>query len=144
MSPTAHSYRDISRTTLSQSAIVAPAHARDIIPGVKPIHPAWLRNWLARHQHPLSRGLHYVGIPLTVAALVLAGVQLGQGRWDLWWRPVVLLAAGYVLQYVGHRVEGNDMGEVILVKKLLGRQYCAVSPRYAEGRAPSRPETRGE
>jgi hypothetical protein len=111
---------------------------------VKSIRPAWLRNWLARHQEPLSRGLHYVGIPLTVAALVLAGVQLWQGRWDLWWRPVGLLAAGYVLQYVGHRVEGNDMGEVILVKKLLGRPYCAVAPRYADGRAPSRPETRGE
>lgn len=108
------------------------------------MRPAWLRNWLARHQDPLSRGLHYVGIPLTVAALVVAGVQLWQGRWDLWWRPVVLLAAGYVLQYVGHRVEGNDMGEVILVKKLLGRPYCAIAPRYAAGRAPSRPEAGGE
>jgi hypothetical protein len=129
---------------LSQSAIVARARSRSIISDVKSLRPAWLRNWLSRHQDPLSRGLHYVGIPLTVAALVLAGVQLGQGRWDLWWRPVVLLGAGYVLQYVGHRVEGNDMGEVILVKKLLGRPYCAVAPRYADGRAPSRPETRGE
>lgn len=92
--------------------------------------PLWLHNWLLRHQHPVSRGLHAVGIPLTVAAVVVAAVQLDHGRWDLWWRPVVLLAAGYLLQYVGHRLEGNDMGEVILVKKLLGRPYHAVSPRY--------------
>ena len=104
-----------------------------MISGVNTQRPGWLQNWLERHQHPLSRGLHYVGIPLTIAALVLAGVQLYHWWWHLWWRPAVLLAAGYLLQYVGHLIEGNDMGEVILVKKLLGRPYQAVSPRYTTG-----------
>ena len=40
---------------------------------------------------------------------------------------------GYVLQYAGHRLEGNDMGEVVLMKKLLGRPYVAVGPRYERG-----------
>lgn len=93
--------------------------------------PAWLRNWFERHQHPMSRGLHYVGIPLTVAAVFLAGWQLCQWQWGLWWRPAVLLAAGYLLQWIGHLIEGNDMGEIILVKKRLGRPYLAISPRYA-------------
>ncbi len=93
--------------------------------------PRWLTNWLERHQHPVSRGLHYVGIPLTIAAVVLAGVQLYQWRWDLWWRPALLLSAGYGLQWLGHVLEGNDMGEVVLIKKLLGRPYTAVAPRYA-------------
>jgi hypothetical protein len=92
--------------------------------------PAWLRNWLERHQHPVSRGLHYVGIPLAVGALVLGLVQLVQWRWDLWWRPVALLVMGYLLQWIGHRIEGNDVGEVILIKKLLGLTYVAVAPRY--------------
>jgi hypothetical protein len=78
----------------------------------------------------VSRGLHYVGIPLTVAAVVLAAVQLVAWRWDLWWRPAVLLGVGYALQYVGHVLEGNDMGEVVLVKRLLGRPYVAISPRH--------------
>lgn len=82
----------------------------------------------------MSRGLHYVGIPLTILAVVLAGYQLYHGWWPLWWRPVGLLVAGYALQFAGHRVEGNDMGEVVLVKKLLGRPYVAVSPRYSRGR----------
>jgi hypothetical protein len=99
-----------------------------MIRGVSARRPYWLQNWLERHQHPVSRGLHYVGIPLTVAAVVVAGVQLYQWRWDLWWRPVVLLGVGYLLQIVGHLCEGNDMGEVILVKKLLGRPYRAVAP----------------
>ncbi len=92
--------------------------------------PRWLSNWLERHQNPVSLGLHIVGIPLTIAAVVLAGVQLCQWRWDLWYRPAALLIAGYTLQYVGHRIEGNDMGEVVLFKRLLGRPYVAVSPRY--------------
>ena len=97
--------------------------------------PGWLANWLERHQHPVSRWLHYVGIPLTILACVVAGVQLYGWRWDLWWRPVVLLGVGYLLQWVGHLLEGNDMGEVILVKKALGRSYVAVSPRYRPGEA---------
>lgn len=82
----------------------------------------------------MSRGLHYVGIPLAVAALVLAAYQLVLWRWDLWWRPAAMLVAGYVLQYVGHRFEGNDLGEVVVIKRLLGRPYCAVSPRYGDSR----------
>ena len=92
--------------------------------------PAWLANWRQRHQSRLSFALHVVGIPLTILAVLLAGVQLYYGRWDLWWRPVLLLAVGYALQCLGHLHEGNDMGEVVLVKRLLGRPYVAVSRRY--------------
>lgn len=93
--------------------------------------PAWLANWLERHQHPISFALHMVGIPLTIAALILGLVQLVQWRWDLWWRPATLFVLGYLLQWIGHLIEGNDMGELILIKKKLGMPYVAVSPRYA-------------
>ena len=92
--------------------------------------PNWIRHWLDRHRHPASRVLHAVGIPVLVLAGVVALVQLAAGRWDLWYRPVLLLIVSYVPQWVGHRIEGNDMGEVILVKRLLGRPYVAVAPRY--------------
>ena len=92
--------------------------------------PEWLKKWLERHQSPLSFWLHVVGIPLAIAALVLALYQLYQWRWDLWWRPVLLLVLGYALQIVGHWHEGNDVGEWILVKRLLGRPYVAVSPKH--------------
>ncbi len=101
--------------------------------------PAWLQNWLQRHQHPASLVLHLVGIPLTLWAVILAGAQLQAWRWDLWWRPTTLLLAGYVLQWLGHRIEGNDMGELILVKRALGLPYVAVAPRYAQRDASSRP-----
>ena len=98
--------------------------------------PAWLRNWLERHQSRCSLGLHLVGIPLTIAAVVLAGVQLYRSDWPHWWRPVLLLLLGYLLQWIGHRYEGNDVGDVILIKRLLGRQYVAVSPRFRNRVAP--------
>lgn len=71
-----------------------------------------------------------LGIPLTVLAVLLAGYQLWLWRWDLWWRPAGLLGLGYLLQFLGHLHEGNDMGEVVLIKRLLGYPYVAVSPRY--------------
>lgn len=103
-----------------------------MIAGVSANRPAWLHKWLERHRSRTSRVLHAIGIPLTILALALATWQLCLWRWDLWWRPVLLLLAGYVPQYVGHLFEGNDMGEVILLKRLLGRPYVAVAPRYAE------------
>ncbi len=104
--------------------------------------PRWLAHWLERHQHPVSFRLHLVGIPLTLAALVVALVQLKLDRWDLWYRPVILLVVGYALQWLGHRLEGNDLGEMILIKRLLGRPYTAVSPRYARGDGETQPNTK--
>jgi hypothetical protein len=101
--------------------------------------PAWLANWFQRHQHPASLVLHLIGIPLTIASVVLTFVQLAGWRWDLWYRPLVALVVGYLLQWIGHVIEGNDMGEVILIKKWLGRPYVAVSPRYA-ARDPHSPQ----
>ena len=93
-------------------------------------HENWLANWRQRHQSTVSFWLHVGGIPLTILAVLLAGYQLTAGRWDLWWRPATLLGVGYFMQYLGHLYEGNDMGEIILIKRLLRRPYVAVSPRY--------------
>lgn len=104
----------------------------------------WLQNWLTRHRHPASLALHAIGIPLTIGALVLAGVQLAKGQWPLWWRPTALFTGGYLLQWIGHCIEGNDMGEVVLLKRWLGQPYVAIAPRHdpshGEPLEPSSPE----
>lgn len=84
--------------------------------------PKFLENWLERHQHPTSFALHLVGIPMTVV-----GVAFCVASW--WWTGVGLFVAGYALQFIGHAIEGNDAGELILVKRLLGMPYVAVVPR---------------
>ena len=47
-----------------------------------------------------------------------------------WYWAAMALIAGYVLQYVGHRVEGNDVGEWAAIKRLLGLPYVSISPRW--------------
>jgi hypothetical protein len=81
-----------------------------------------LANWLERHQHPVSLALHIVGIPMT-----LVGIGFGCAAW--WRTALVLFVGGYVLQFIGHAVEGNDAGELILFKRMLGLPYTAVAPR---------------
>jgi hypothetical protein len=96
--------------------------------------PGWVHNWSERHRHPANRVLHAIGIPMLAAGLILALVQLCLWRWDLWWRPVALVGVSYVLQWIGHRIEGNDLGEAVAIKRLLGRPYVAVAPRYQQRR----------
>lgn len=51
---------------------------------------------------------------------------------ESWWWAAGLLVGGYALQFLGHAVEGNDPGEVIVVKRLLGLPYVAISPRWSQ------------
>lgn len=82
------------------------------------------RNWLDRHRHGFNFWVHMLGIPMAVAGVPLLFLA------DWYW-GVGAIAAGYALQWVGHRVEGNDVGEFIPVKKLLGLPYVAIAPGYA-------------
>ncbi len=68
-----------------------------------------------------------VGIPVAVAGLVLLFVP-GVG----WAWGIGGLVAGYVLQYIGHRVEGNDVGEWAAIKRLLGLPYVGIAPRWQQ------------
>jgi len=95
----------------------------------------WVHRWLVRHQHPASLLLHAIAIPMLPLAGYLVIVQLQDAAWSLWWRPVGLVVLSYALQWFGHRVEGNDMGEMVLLKKLLGRPYVSVAPRRSSDSA---------
>ncbi len=81
-----------------------------------------LRNWRERHRHPFNFGVHLLGIPMTLVALGLLPFLA-------WPQCLCLFAAGYFLQYLGHRIEGNDIGELIPLKRLLGFSVVAVVPR---------------
>ena len=94
----------------------------------------FLRNYAARHTRPVNIALHAVGLPVTFGApvwLLAAGEPLWAGA---------CFAGGYGLQFLGHRFEGNDAGEVVLVKKLLGRPYREFAPGRGPSGDPSRPE----
>ncbi|HVK18757.1 MAG TPA: Mpo1-like protein [Fimbriiglobus sp.] len=79
-------------------------------------------NWLERHQHPFNFAIHMFGIPLAFAGLVCLFFLP-------WYWGIGMFVLGYLFQYVGHRVEGNDVGELIPIKRALGLPVVAVVPR---------------
>ncbi len=84
-----------------------------------------LYNWLLRHRHPINFPIHLVAIPTTVVGVMLL-------FFVPWYWGVAAFVLGYLLQYVGHIVEGNDLGEWAGIKKMLGLPYVDMSPRWKE------------
>src|SRR6516162_10075928 len=82
-----------------------------------------LDGWMVRHQHPFNFAIHLVGIPVAVAGIPLLILAP-------WYWGVGAIVLGYVLQWIGHRVERNDVGEWAGIKRLLGLPYVAISPRF--------------
>ena len=94
-------------------------------------------NWVLRHQDRTSFVLHMIGIPMTIAGVALAIVAAAvTGGAVTWLLAGVLFVVGYALQFVGHGIEGNDAGELILVKKLLGKPYVDIVPQHADSDKP--------
>lgn len=83
------------------------------------------RNWLLRHQNGFNFAIHMVGIPMAFAGVPLLFLT------DWYW-GVAAIVGGYFLQWAGHRVEGNDVGELIPLKRALGLPVVAIAPQYAE------------
>jgi hypothetical protein len=81
----------------------------------------FLHNYLLRHRNRTNQVLHLFGVPLTFVVSIVFLVQ------HAWWWAAGAFVGGYVLQFVGHAIEGNDAGETILVKKILGKPYIEFS-----------------
>ena len=56
-------------------------------------------NYKSQHQHPLNKLCHVIGIPMITIAWPLFFFRW---RWAL-----VLFVGGWILQFVGHAIEGN-------------------------------------
>ena len=61
---------------------------------------SFMENYKAKHQHPLNKLTHNIGIPLIVISLPLVFFNW---RWAL-----VLFVVGWIFQFVGHAIEGNQ------------------------------------
>jgi hypothetical protein len=84
-----------------------------------------LRNWRQRHRRPFNFWIHLVGIPLAVAGVALL-------FFTDWYWGLSAFVLGYALQFWGHAVEGNDVGEWAAIKRLLGLPYVSIAPVKAE------------
>lgn len=83
-------------------------------------------NYIQRHRHRGNQILHLVGVPLTFVVSVAFLIR------ENWGVAAGCFVAGYALQFIGHAIEGNDAGELILVKKMLGRPYREFGPEPAD------------
>ena len=63
------------------------------------MHESFIETYKAKHQHPLNRLTHSVGIPLIVISLPLFLLN--------WHWALTLFVVGWALQFVGHAIEGN-------------------------------------
>lgn len=57
-------------------------------------------NYKSKHRHPLNKLFHSIGIPAIVVSLPLFFFSW---RWAL-----VLFIVGWVFQFIGHAIEGNQ------------------------------------
>jgi uncharacterized membrane protein YGL010W len=65
----------------------------------------WIAQYARSHQHPANRLLHTFGIPLIALSLPLfVAAPFVRGLWVV---PVAMFAAGWILQFVGHAIEGK-------------------------------------
>jgi uncharacterized membrane protein YGL010W len=88
-----------------------------------------LQGWLIRHRHPFNFAIHLIGIPMALTGVVLFVAWLA-GSSIAWYWGVGAFVLGYVVQFVGHLVEGNDVGEWAGIKRLFGLPYVGISPRW--------------
>jgi hypothetical protein len=111
----------MSTTQPSSPASDAPAPPRGG-PVFRFLKRRW-QGWRLRHQLPFNFYIHLIGIPLAVSSVALLFLV------DWYW-AVAAFVLGYVLQYVGHLAEGNDLGEWAAIKRLLGLPYVGIAPRW--------------
>jgi len=96
---------------------------------------SFVENYKAKHQHPLNRLSHSIGIPMIVVSLPLF---FWNWRWALG-----LFALGWVFQFVGHAIEGNSpaffrnpvylvVGPVWLARRAFASVFGAKGAREGE------------
>jgi uncharacterized membrane protein YGL010W len=102
-----------------------------------PLSPSRLvSNWIERHRDPVSFALHIVGIPPTILGALLVPVWLFGLSLSVFLFALGCFVGGYLVQFLGHALEGTDPGEVIFFKKKLGWSYVDIAPARRSRREP--------
>lgn len=65
----------------------------------------WITQYARSHQHPFNRFCHTLGIPLIALSIPLFLVALAvPGFWRV---PLAMFVVGWLLQFLGHEIEGK-------------------------------------
>jgi uncharacterized membrane protein YGL010W len=93
-----------------------------------PPHP-FVRDWLERHRAPASFWLHMLGIPATILGGLLLPVFVVLLSPAIFLFALAIFVGGYLIQFLGHAIEGSEPGEVTLLRKKLARSLAKVAPK---------------
>ena len=61
---------------------------------------SFMENYKEKHRHPLNKLSHSIGIPMIVVSLPLFFFN--------WKWALALFVTGWIFQFVGHAIEGNQ------------------------------------
>ena len=75
----------------------------------------FIKDYIGRHSHPVNAAFHIVGVPTAFAGFfyLFSGKDVGRGA--------IMIFLGYLFQYLGHQAQGNEVGEVTLMKNVYKR-----------------------
>ena len=85
-------------------------------------------NWIERHRNPVSFVLHAIGIPPTILGVFLVPIYIYCLSIAIFLFALALFVGGYLVQFLGHALEGTDPGEIIYFKRKLGLNYVEFAP----------------
>ena len=75
---------------------------------------SFLIDYFQRHAHPINAVLHIIGVPAAFTGLFFVCT----GHWE---KGLALLTLGYFFQYLGHEAQGNEVGEITLIRKIMSK-----------------------
>src|SRR3954453_12800827 len=102
-----------------------------------PLSPApVVQDWLARHGRPVNFTLHMIGIPLTLVGALLVPVYVALLSIPIFLFSLSLFIIGYLIQFLGHALEGTEPGEVTYLRRKLVR---SLRKRLRKSIAAARP-----
>jgi uncharacterized membrane protein YGL010W len=88
-------------------------------------------NWIERHRDPRSFALHVLGIPGTILGVLLMPIYLLLLSFTLFLFALALFVGGYLLQFLGHALDGTEPGETKAIRKWWARRREARLTRAA-------------
>jgi hypothetical protein len=85
-------------------------------------------NWMERHRNPTSFVLHMIGIPPTILGVLLIPVYVLLVSIPIFLLALGMFVGGYLIQFVGHAVDGTEPGEIAFLRRKFGWSYAGIAP----------------
>ena len=81
-----------------------------------------VNNWIERHRDPRSFVLHLFGIPATILGVLLLPIYSLLLSLSVFLLSISLFVGGYLLQFLGHALDGTEPGEIKGIRYWLARR----------------------